>query len=121
MIIAVDFDLTIVESNFPTIVGEIPGALHALRRLAEAGHYIIIWTCRYGDDAVDAVNWLLENNVEFHRFNAPNPENMKKFNNTSSRKVYADVYIDDKNIGGFIGWDKVIDILIPNPESETFP
>jgi len=32
---------------------------------------------------------------------------------TVSRKIDADIYIDDKNLGGFPGWTKVWEMLCP--------
>lgn len=110
MIIAVDFDGTIVESNFPTIVAPMPRSLETLKKLADDGHYIIIWTCRTKQHLLDAINWLLENNVEFHRVNDHNPENVAIYGDAGN-KVYAHTYIDDKNLGGFPGWDQAYEII----------
>lgn len=104
MIIAVDFDGTIARSEFPAIKGEMPSAKTALCNLHDAGHYIIIWTCRQGKDLLDAINWLLERGIPFDRVNDHNPDNAKKYGN-GGNKVYADCYIDDKNLGGFAGWN----------------
>ena len=104
MIIAVDFDGTIARSEFPTIKGEYPNAGKALRQLHEDGHYIIIWTCRQGKDLLNAINWLVEHHIPFDRVNDHNPDNVRKYGE-GGNKVYAHCYIDDKNIGGFNGWD----------------
>lgn len=116
MIIAVDFDGTIVESNFPTIVAPMSGALDALSMLADDGHFIIIWTCRTGQHLLDAINWLLEHNVKFNRVNDHNPENVALYGDAGN-KVYAHVYVDDKNLGGFPGWFEAYD-MISNMEDE---
>lgn len=79
MIIAVDFDGTIVRSNYPVILGEQPYAGEALRKLHAQGHYIIIWTCRCGDQLLKAINWLLEHQIPFDRINDHNPENVAKY------------------------------------------
>ena len=81
MIIAVDFDGTISRGKFPAIDGEQPYAGESLRKLHDEGHKIIIWTCRTGDQLLNAINWLLERQIPFDH-----------------------CYIDDKNIGGFPGW-----------------
>ena len=104
MIIAIDFDGTIVESRFPEIVSLLPQAKESINALHDAGHYIIIWTCRTGDNLLNAINFLLENGVKFHRVNEQSTDNLKKYG-SNSRKVYAHCYIDDKNIGGFPGWE----------------
>lgn len=103
MIIAVDFDGTIVRSNYPVILGEQPYAGEALRKLHAQGHYIIIWTCRCGDQLLKAINWLLEHQMPFDRINDHNPENVAKYGE-GGNKVYAHCYIDDKNLFGFPGW-----------------
>ena len=103
MILAVDFDGTIARTDFPEILGEQPYAGEVLRELHEEGHYIVIWTCRGGKDLLDAINWLLEHNIPFDRVNDHSPDNIKQYGK-GSNKIYANFYIDDKNIGGFPGW-----------------
>lgn len=103
MIIAIDFDGTIARSNFPVILGEMPYAGESLRKLKEQGHYIILWTCRTRDNLMAAVNWMLEHRIPFDRVNDHNPENMALYGD-GGNKVYAHIYIDDKNLGGFPGW-----------------
>lgn len=111
MIIAVDFDGTIVRSNFPAILGEQPYAGEVLRALHGQGHKIIIWTCRTGDQLLDAINWLLEHDIPFTRVNDHDPENVAKYGGEAGKKVYAHCYIDDKNIGGFPGWRQCQEII----------
>lgn len=103
MIIAVDFDGTISRGTFPAIDGEQPYAGESLRKLHEQGHYIIIWTCRCGERLLEAINWMVAHNIPFDRINDHNPENVAKYGE-GGKKVYAHCYIDDKNIGGFLGW-----------------
>ena len=104
MIIAVDFDGTISRGKFPAIDGEQPYAGESLRKLHDEGHKIIIWTCRTGDQLLNAINWLLERKIPFDRVNDHDPENIAKYGE-GGKKIYAHCYIDDKNIGGFPdGW-----------------
>ncbi len=103
MIIAIDFDGTIVRGEYPAIAGLMPYAAETIRAFKNKGHYLIINTCRTGDNLLSAINYLLEHNIPFDRVNDNNPENTRKYNG-SSRKIYAHVYIDDKNLGGFPGW-----------------
>lgn len=111
MIIAVDFDGTIVRSNFPVILGEQPYAGESLRKLHAQGHKIIIWTCRTGDQLLDAVNWLLEHDIPFTRVNDHDPENVAMYGGAAGKKIYAHCYIDDKNVGGFLGWPKCMEYI----------
>lgn len=103
MIIAIDFDGTISRGKFPAIDGLQPYAKETINSLYEAGHYLIINTCRSGEALLEAINWLLSQGIHFHRVNDNHPEQSAIYNN-NSRKIYAHVYIDDKNLGGFPGW-----------------
>lgn len=103
MIIAIDFDGTLCEQAYPAIGRAMLGAKKSLTELHERGHYLIIWTCRTGDLLVDAVNWLQAEGIPFDRINDHNPENLARYGD-GGKKIYADVYIDDRNLGGFPGW-----------------
>ncbi|MCL1868623.1 MAG: HAD family hydrolase [Paludibacter sp.] len=98
MIIAIDFDGTIVQSNFPSIGALIPNAKESINKLFQDGHYIIIWTCRQNEQLLDMFNFLVAENILFHRCNDNSPEQTAKYG-TNSRKVYAHAYIDDLAIG----------------------
>lgn len=111
MIIAVDFDGTIARTSFPVIEGEMPGVREALAELMRCGHYIIVWTCRQGRDLIDAVNWMVENRIPFDRINDECPRQIEIYGGRDFGKVYADVYIDDHNIGGFPGWKEVVEMI----------
>jgi hypothetical protein len=103
MIIAVDFDGTLHIGQWPTIGLLAPDAAKVMRQLKEDGHYLIIWTCREGERQTEAINWLLEKGILFDRVNDNHPDQTALYNN-NSRKIYAHLYIDDKNLGGFPGW-----------------
>lgn len=115
MIIAVDFDGTLCESAYPSIGDVMPGAKKSLEELREKGHYIIIWTCRTGELLVNAINWLLEEGIPFDRVNDHEPENLTIYGD-GGKKVYANVYIDDKNLGGFPGWYETMRLLRAHPD-----
>lgn len=110
MIIAVDFDGTLCESCYPAIGAPLSGAVASMRRLKAEGHYIIIWTCRTGELLKEAINWLLAEGIPFDRVNDHNPANIAKYGD-GGPKIYADVYIDDKNLGGFVGWFDAMHLL----------
>lgn len=96
MIIAIDFDGTIVESAFPGI-GEIkPNAERVIKRLFGEGHKIIIWTCRpINNKGLDEMKkWLNDMDIPYHKIN----ENIDGIGMTTSNKVCADVYIDDMDV-----------------------
>ena len=104
MIIAVDFDGTLFRDAFPAVGEVMPGAVEAMRELHSRGHYLIIWTCRCGERLKDAVNALLAAGIPFDRINDHSPENLAQYGGEGGKKVYAHLYIDDKNLGGFPGW-----------------
>lgn len=103
MIIAIDFDGTIVENKFPKIGNPIPDAAGIIRQLYKEEHYIIINTCRTGEQITDCINYLIHEKIPFHRVNANNPDNVTKYN-SDTRKIYAHCYIDDRNVGGLVPW-----------------
>lgn len=94
-IIAVDFDGTCVEHNYPAIGMEVEGAVDVLRALNKRGHRIILNTMRSGERLDAAVKWFRDRKVELWAVNR-NPEQEEW---TSSPKVYADLYIDDSALG----------------------
>jgi hypothetical protein len=111
MIIAVDFDGTLHDGEFPNIGEPMPHAQWVMNQFKEDGHFLIIWTCRCGDRLTDAINWLLENNIPFDRINDHEPGNVAKYG-SNSRKVYAHLYIDDKQVGGLPNWCDIHDYVI---------
>ena len=62
MLIAIDFDGTLVEHKYPEIGKEIPFAFETLKRLQADGHRLILWSVREGrllDEAVDDIDDLM--------------------------------------------------------------
>ncbi|NOZ47331.1 MAG: hydrolase [Chlorobi bacterium] len=115
MKIAVDFDGTIVDHEYPAIGKEKLFAFETLKLLQKKGHLLILWTFRSGKELNDAVAFCKENGIEFYAVNKNYPE--EKFDNSISRKINADIYIDDKNVGGFPGWTKIWQMI--NPELDS--
>lgn len=110
MIIAVDFDGVLHFGEYPSIGTPSIEAKKALAELKKSGHYIIIWTCRNGDLLLTAINWLVEHGFPFDRVNDQEPKNAATYGD-NSRKVYADVYIDDRNAGGLASWDNILNYI----------
>ncbi len=115
MIIAVDFDGTIVEHKYPRIGKEMLFAFQTLKELQKQNHKLILWTYRAGKQLDEAVEYCKKNGIEFYAVNSNYPE--EELDTSISRKIYADIYIDDRNIGGFIGWSKIWQIINKNQES----
>ena len=105
LIIAVDFDGTIVTDAYPQIGKPQLFAFETLKRLQNDGHRLILWTYRCGSKLDDAVSFCKENGIEFYAVNSSFPN--EDFTGKESRKIAADLFIDDRNIGGFIGWGEV--------------
>ena len=121
MIIAVDFDGTIVEHRYPEIGKEKLFAFETLRALQKQGHLLILWTFRIGKELDEAVAYCQKNGVEFYAVNKSFPE--EEFDESISRKINADLFIDDRNIGGFPGWGEIYQMLsrdIPRSDQEFF-
>jgi hydroxymethylpyrimidine pyrophosphatase-like HAD family hydrolase len=110
-VIAVDFDGTIVEHRFPEIGKEMLFAFVTLKALQQKGHKLILWTIRTGALLQEAVDYCKKNGVEFYAVNKNYPEEV--LDEKTSRKVNADIYIDDRTVGGFIGWSEVWMTLHP--------
>lgn len=110
MIIAVDFDGTIVEHKYPAIGKEIPYAIDTLKLFQEKGHKLILWSYRHGKDLEEAVKFCEERGLHFHAVN--NNFDGEEFDNTYSRKIYADIYIDDRNLLGLPEWEKLYNMLL---------
>ncbi len=110
MIIAVDFDGTIVEHKYPKIGKEIPYAIKTLKLIQEKGHKLILWTYRSGKELEEAINFCEDKGLYFHAVN--NNFDGEEFDNTYSRKIYADLYIDDRNILGIPEWEKIYELII---------
>jgi hydroxymethylpyrimidine pyrophosphatase-like HAD family hydrolase len=108
--IAVDFDGTIVEDDYPNIGKEKLFAFETLLKLQEKGHRIILWTFRSGESLENAIIFCKERGVKFYAVNKSYPE--EKFEIDYSRKIYADLFIDDRNIGGLMGWGEIYQLLI---------
>ena len=110
MIIAVDFDGTIVEHRYPKIGKEIPFAFDTLKALQEKQHQLILWTFRAGVELDEAVVYCLKKGIEFYAVNKSYPEEI--YDGLISRKVNADVFIDDRNIGGMLSWGEIYQLII---------
>ena len=109
MVIAVDFDGTIVEHCYPAIGKEKEGAIDTLKRLAKEGNKLILWTVREGELLDEAVAFCRSRGLEFYAVNSNLPQNELFLSSAKSvsGKVLADVYIDDRNLGGIPDWDTI--------------
>lgn len=109
LIIAVDFDGTIVEDAYPKVGKEMLFAFDTLKKLEAKGHRLILWTYRSGKYLDEAVAFCKENGLEFYAVNKNFPEEI--YDKKYSRKINADLFIDDRNIGGFLGWTAIYKLI----------
>jgi len=109
MIIAIDFDGTIVENIYPSIGKPMEGSIEAINNLYNDGHYIIIYTCRGGSELNDVYTWCDVIGLRYHKINENAPHSMIGF--APFPKLYADVYIDDRNLGGLPSWGDIYKMI----------
>jgi len=114
MIIAVDFDGTIVQHKYPKIGKEKPFAIKTLKLIQGKGHQLILWTYRSGKELDEAVKFCEERGLIFHAVN--NNLHEEELYHNSSRKVYADIYIDDRNLMGIPEWGRIYDLIVETGE-----
>lgn len=117
----IDFDGTIAYDSYPNIGELIPGAKETILKIKELGGEIAIWTCRSGESAINAKNFLIENNIPFDYFNKPFKHYMDLYGEgkDNTRKIYGDIYIDDKSLhfgGKAVDWEYVIDNIFIHEE-----
>ena len=109
MKIAVDFDGTITKSPEYPGCGEIADdCVEVIKWLYSEGHQLILNTCRAREPLNEALLFLDEHGILgcFYKINENCPREIEAYNG-DCRKISADLYLDDKNINGFPGWEYV--------------
>lgn len=117
--IAVDFDGTIVEDRYPKIGKPILFAFDTLKKLQDKGHRLILWTYRKGTALDEAVAFCKKNGIVFYAVNHSFPE--EKFDLSHSRKINADIFIDDRNVGGLKSWGEIYQELVGESTPHFYP
>jgi len=123
MIIAVDFDGVLCKNKFPEIGPPNYEVISLVRELIDIGHEVVLWTTRNGEELEKAVNWCEDRGLHFCSVNEPAPSNEQMYRDkypAQSRKIFADIYIDDHNleyvdagaIGGILALEKCIKSII---------
>ncbi len=108
MVIAVDFDGTIVEHEYPKIGKEIPFAIDTLKRLQqEDNHQLVLWTVREGKLLDEAVQFCEQRGLKFYAVNKNYPEEEEY----ESRKLTSELFIDDRNLGGLPDWGVIYNMI----------
>ena len=103
MIFAIDFDGTIFDHDYPEIGVPFYNRINKLIEIQRKGHKLILWTCRgfegNRDVLKEAVEACKKLNLVFDAINEDLEETKERFpNRIKSCKVYADYYIDDRNL-----------------------
>lgn len=101
MIIAVDFDGILCENEFPEIGKPNYEVIAVVQELIDKGHEVILWTSRTDNELASAVKWCEYYGLHFCAINENAPSNIKKYIDkypNGTRKIFADVYIDDHNL-----------------------
>lgn len=118
MVIAIEFDGVIVDDNYPNIGDEKPFAFDTLKKLRKRGHTLILWSRRTGKLLDEAVEYCLQNGVEFYAANKSYPEEV--FDNEVSRKVNADLFIDNRLQGELPDWGAIYQMIKRNKVYQPF-
>lgn len=108
--IAVDFDGTIVDDAYPSIGKPKIFAFETLKKLQSEGYRLILWTYRHGQSLQEAIEFCKKKGIEFYSVNS-SFEGELFDSETQSRKIDADLFIDDRNLGGFPGWGEIYKII----------
>lgn len=96
-IIAVDFDGTLCENKWPEIGAANDELIEYLKKRQASGDKIILWTCRVGELLQQAVRFCYNRGLIFDAVNENLPETLEWMND-DSRKIFANEYIDDRNV-----------------------
>lgn len=106
---AIDFDNTIAYDAHPNIGELISGAKECITKIKELGGEICIWTCRTGEQELMVKEFLDKNNIPYDKINESFDESVEQYGG-DSRKVFADIYIDDRTLlfqGQPVDWNIV--------------
>ena len=125
MIIAVDFDGCLCEDKYPEIGKPNKSLIQWLEGARCIYDYkIILWTCRTGKYLKDAVKWCKIQGLTFDKINDDVNEIKKLYPKTGNRKIFADIYIDEKAINQSINkkgdcYEKTINEAFESAENES--
>lgn len=114
VILAVDFDGTICEVDYPGIGREREGAKEYINKLYDEGYMIVINTCRTNAGEVKAQDMAEEflklRGIKYHKINE-NMDHLIEVYGCDTRKISADVYIDDKCLYKIPTWEEKYNII----------
>ena len=94
-IVAIDFDGTLVDNEFPEI-GKIKPLFHIIKDLKSKDKIkVILWTCRTEEYLDKAIQFCKQNGLTFDAIN-DNIDEVKALG-WNAKKVFANLYVDDRN------------------------
>ena len=96
LIFAIDFDGTLCENAYPNIGEPKLDVINKVRQLQNAGHELILWTCREGQDLINALEFLNKIDLHFAWINSNPKYRIEQFDGNDARKIGADYYVDDR-------------------------
>jgi hydroxymethylpyrimidine pyrophosphatase-like HAD family hydrolase len=102
MIIAIDFDGTIVKHEYPDIGELVPLAKEVINTLIYNGHKCFLYTMRSDKTLIEAKNFCINNGIKLCGWN----ESPSQF--SLSPKQYANIYIDDAALGCPLKMDRAV-------------
>lgn len=109
--LSIDYDDTIVFQDYPNAGIIKPKAKEVINRLYDEGHKIMIWTCRSHEALETAKEYLKECGVKYHVINENHPDLIERWQH-DTRKMSADIYIDDKQLGGIPDdWELIYQLI----------
>jgi len=120
LVVAIDFDGTIVEHGYPGIGKLFDYAKEMINWLYDSNnYYIIIWSCRAAKDEQDMIQFLNDNGIKYHAVNENCPEFLSVCNSETHgtpRKIYYDVLVDDRSLWGYsidfsTEWPTVVNLV----------
>lgn len=109
-VLAIDFDGTIAEASYPEVGKLRPGALEVINELYEEGYGIVINTCREGEALALAIQFMDKIGLKRHFVNSNFPFLIDHFE-ADTRKISADLYIDDKCLTGLPPWNEIYSMV----------
>lgn len=112
-IVAIDFDGTIVEDKYPEIGALKPEAKKYINKLRADGYEVIIWTTRTHLKLLEAIEFLAKEGIKYNEINQSSQANLMMYNGQDSRKIFADMYIDDRGLlSPMPPWSEIYDMII---------
>lgn len=118
MVIAIEFDGVIVEDKYPAIGEEKPFAFDTLKKLRKRGHTLILWSRRTGHLLDEAVEFCQQHGMEFYTANKSYPE--EELDKDVSRKVNADLFIDNRMQSDLPDWGAIYQMIKRNKVYQPF-